>query len=321
MVRSTPAPAAPAAGIPPAVTRIGAFRGPATAAHDRHVLCSGLVRAVVPDDLISHSVVNAELVEGIAGTCRGAVEVQILVIDLTRVGPDEAEAGRLQVDDDAGGAPLRRAAAAAAAAAASAAGSALAAHAAGPPAPEGRGEGEVDVLLAVQAHEERRDVTDLLADADVALADQRAGVVNGLRQPKLEDLGLETPLHDLGRGQPEDIIELLLGLREQAQADHAAQQRLALEQALLALLIQREERARRGADLRHGVVDAPHLALVLQAVLADDLHLAIKALLLEGPLRLTEGLPDVLVTFLAHGSEGRRRRSGHVWKSAGGQLP
>merc|ERR1719502_1007457 len=41
----------------------------------------------------------------------------------------------------------------------------LPAHAPGPAAPEGRGQGEVHVLLAVHPHQEGGDVADLLADA------------------------------------------------------------------------------------------------------------------------------------------------------------
>jgi hypothetical protein len=46
------------------------------------------------------------------------------------------------------------------------------------------------VLLRVEADNERRNVDDLLADADVALTDQDTGVVNGLGETELVDLGL-----------------------------------------------------------------------------------------------------------------------------------
>ena len=54
--------------------------------------------------------------------------------------------------------------------------------AAGTATTEGRGQGEVDVLLRIQAHEERWDVTDLLAHTDVALADQDTSMMDGLGQ-------------------------------------------------------------------------------------------------------------------------------------------
>jgi hypothetical protein len=49
------------------------------------------------------------------------------------------------------------------------------------------GEGEVDVLLRVKTNDERRDVDDLLADANVALLDQDTGVVDRLGKTKLVD--------------------------------------------------------------------------------------------------------------------------------------
>ena len=41
--------------------------------------------------------------------------------------------------------------------------------------------------------------------------------------------------------------------------------------------------------LGEGELDAPHLTLVLEAVLANDSHLGIETVLLERALRLTEG--------------------------------
>merc|ERR1719277_611168 len=175
----------------------------------------------------------------------------------------------------------------------------LAANAPGPAAAERGGEGEVDVLLTVEAHQEGRDIADLLADADVALAYQHARVVDRLREPELEDLGLQAALHDLRAGETQHVIQLLLALHQQADADHATEQRFALEHVLLALLVEREQVTCRGADLGQGVLHAPHLALVLQAILAHDLHLRVQALLLEGALRLTERLAIILIALLS----------------------
>lgn len=128
---------------------------------------------------------------------------------------------------------------------------------------EGRVEGEVDVLLRVDTHHERGHVDDLLADADVALADQNAGVVDRLGQTLLEDQGLQTALEEVLRGkeeteeektrsdrvvrvrylppshvcisiephldgQSQNVIELLLGLVEETVANHTAQEGVTL---------------------------------------------------------------------------------------------
>mmetsp|Transcript_17967 Transcript_17967/g.39457 ORF Transcript_17967/g.39457 Transcript_17967/m.39457 type:complete len:215 (-) Transcript_17967:75-719(-) len=182
----------------------------------------------------------------------------------------------------------------------------LAAHAAWAASTEGRGQRKVDVLLAVEADEEGGDIADLLAHADMPLANQGARVVHRLRQAQLEDLGLQAALHDLGRGETEHVVQLLLVLGQQAESSHPPQERLALEDALLALLLQGEQGSGRSADLRQGVLHTPDLTLVLEAVLPDNFHLCIQALLLEGPLRLTEGLAVVLVALLAHLVECRR---------------
>mmetsp|Transcript_96921 Transcript_96921/g.312388 ORF Transcript_96921/g.312388 Transcript_96921/m.312388 type:complete len:386 (+) Transcript_96921:2-1159(+) len=185
----------------------------------------------------------------------------------------------------------------------------LATNAAGTAAAEGRGQREVNVLLAVQAHEEGGDVANLLANANVPLADQGPCVVDGLRQAKLEHLGLQAALHDLRGREAEHVVELLLGLEQQAEPNHAAQQGIALEHSLLALLVEGEQRTGCSPDLGQGEVDTPHLALVLQAVLADDLHLRVQALLLERALWLTEALAIVDVALLTHGCS----RGDFVW--------
>ena len=47
------------------------------------------------------------------------------------------------------------------------------------------------MLLGVETDDERRNVDDLLADSDVALSDENTGVVDGLGETELVDLGLE----------------------------------------------------------------------------------------------------------------------------------
>ena len=60
----------------------------------------------------------------------------------------------------------------------------------------GRVHREVDVLLRVGAHQEGRHVHHLLAHADVALADEHAGVVDRLGEVLLEHLRLQSALHE-----------------------------------------------------------------------------------------------------------------------------
>merc|ERR1719189_107221 len=74
-------------------------------------------------------------------------------------------------------------------------------------APKGRGQGKVNMFLAVEAYEVGGDVADLPPDADVALADEHTCVMDRLGKAQLEDLGLQAPLHDLRSCQAQHVIE------------------------------------------------------------------------------------------------------------------
>lgn len=87
--------------------------------------------------------------------------------------------------------------------------------------------GVLDVLLGGDAHHEGGDVDHLLADGDVLLADEDAGVVDGGGELALDDEGLEAALKELSDGETEDVIELALGVLEEAELDHAADKGLA----------------------------------------------------------------------------------------------
>ena len=119
----------------------------------------------------------------------------------------------------------------------------------------------------------------------MSLADEDAGVVDGLGQADVEDLRLETPLQEVLDLEAEHVVELHLGLGQHADADQAYEQGVALEQAARVLLLQREQISGGLADLGERVADAPHLLLVAQAELADELELLVEALLLEGAAR------------------------------------
>lgn len=75
-----------------------------------------------------------------------------------------------------------------------------------------------------------------------------------------------------------------------------------LEQALVVLLLQRQQLTGSLADLGQRVLDAPHLALVAQTILADDLQLLVQTGLLirpaRGDIRLREDGRDTTVDHL-----------------------
>lgn len=151
----------------------------------------------------------------------------------------------------------------------------LSADTAGAAAAEGRVEGEVNVLLGVETDDERRNVDDLLADADVTLADQDTGVVDGLGKAKLVDAGLEATLKEILDLEGKNVIKLHAGLIEDTDADETANEGVAFEKTLGVLLVEGEQLTSSTTNLGQGQSDAPDLTLVAEAVLADELQLGI----------------------------------------------
>lgn len=103
---------------------------------------------------------------------------------------------------------------------------------------EWRVQSEVDVLLGVEADNERWNIDNLLADADVSLADEDTSVVNGLSKAKLVDASLKTALQEIFHLKGQNVIELHAGLVEDTDANETANQSITLEKALRVLLVQ-----------------------------------------------------------------------------------
>jgi nucleoside-triphosphatase THEP1 len=105
-------------------------------------------------------------------------------------------------------------------------------------AAEGRGQSKVNVLLRVETDDERRNVDDLLANTDVALADQDTGVVDGLGKAELVDASLEAALQEILDLEGQDVIELHAGLVEDTDTDKTANEGIAFEETLGVLLLE-----------------------------------------------------------------------------------
>jgi len=123
-------------------------------------------------------------------------------------------------------------------------------------------EGEINVLLAVQAHNVTGDVHNLLAHTDMSLPDEDTGVVDGLGEAELEDLGLETTLHEVLQAQTQHVIELHFALVEHADTHQTTQQSVTFKETLGVLLFPGQQLTGSGADFSQGVLDTPYLALV-----------------------------------------------------------
>jgi hypothetical protein len=142
-------------------------------------------------------------------------------------------------------------------------------------ATERRGQSEVDVLLGVETDDERRNVDDLLADADVALTDQDTSVVDRLGEAELVDESLEAALQEILNLQGQDVIELHAGLVEDTDADKAANEGVAFEQTLGVLLIESKKLTGGTTNLGEGEEHTPHLTLVAETILANELQLGV----------------------------------------------
>lgn len=94
------------------------------------------------------------------------------------------------------------------------------------------------MLLGVETDNERRNVDDLLADADVALLDEDTGVVDGLGEAELVDAGLETTLKEILSLEGKDVIELHAGLVKDTDAHETANEGIAFEETLGVLLVE-----------------------------------------------------------------------------------
>jgi len=117
----------------------------------------------------------------------------------------------------------------------------LPADTAGAATTEGRGQGEVDVLLGVETDDERGHVDDLLANTDVALADEDTSVVDGLGEAELVDTSLEATLKEILDLEGEHVIELHAGLVEHTDTHETANQGVSFEETLGVLLVEGEQ--------------------------------------------------------------------------------
>lgn len=94
------------------------------------------------------------------------------------------------------------------------------------------------MLLGVETDDEGRDVDNLLANTDVALADEDTSVVDGLGKTELVDASLEAALHEVLDLEGKDVIQLHAGLVEHTDTHETANEGIAFEQTLGVLLVE-----------------------------------------------------------------------------------
>lgn len=105
------------------------------------------------------------------------------------------------------------------------------------------------------------------------LLDEDTSMMDRLGKSKLEDLGLESALKEVLDLKSEHIIELHLGLIEDTDLDKATEKGISFEKTLRVLVLKGEKLTSSLTDLSQGVLDAPHLTLVLESEGSDELEL------------------------------------------------
>ena len=111
----------------------------------------------------------------------------------------------------------------------------------------------------------------MLSAPNVPLPDQDTGVVDGLSQTALEDLGLETTLQEVLNLERQDVIETHARLVEHTDTDETTNQGVTLEKTLGVLVIELEQLTGCTTNLGKNETNAPDLALVAETVLACEL--------------------------------------------------
>ena len=106
---------------------------------------------------------------------------------------------------------------------------------------------------------------------DVALPDQDTGVVDGLSQTALEDLGLETTLQEVLNLERQDVIETHARFVEDTDTDETADEGVTLEKTLGVFGVELEELTGSTTNLGQGKTDAPDLTLVAETVFTSKL--------------------------------------------------
>ena len=97
------------------------------------------------------------------------------------------------------------------------------------------------MLLRINMNHEGRRVDHLLTNTDVSLLNELTSMVNGLGKTELEDLGLQSAIHQLGSGKFENVVEFHVFLRDKTETSHTTNNGSTLENSAGILLVQSKE--------------------------------------------------------------------------------
>jgi len=115
----------------------------------------------------------------------------------------------------------------------------------------------------------------------VSLADEDTGMMDGLGESELENLGLETAFQEILDLEAEHIIELHAAFIQHSDTDETTQQSVTLEQPAGIFVLKGEELTSSLSDLGQGVLDPPDLTLVLKTIFTNKFQFLVQTRLLE----------------------------------------
>ena len=137
------------------------------------------------------------------------------------------------------------------------------------------------MLLGVLSYHERWDVDKLLSHTDVSVTDHHTGMVHGLGEAKLEDLGLESTLEEIFWLKIKDIVQLHVVFCEDAVSDKTTKERITFEKSTRVLLVKSKELTGSLTGLGKTVLHTPDFTFAPKSVFANNLQFLVKTLLLE----------------------------------------
>jgi hypothetical protein len=146
------------------------------------------------------------------------------------------------------------------------------------------------VFLGGSSDIERRNVNKLASNTDVALTDQDTGVVDGLGQTLLVNLGLETAFQQLLGCQLKNGIQLKFVISEQSIPAHAAKHSGTLEDSGGILGLQCQQSTSGLSQLSQSILNSPDLTLTAESILSDEFKFSIQAFLFVRSARRLERL-------------------------------
>ena len=123
---------------------------------------------------------------------------------------------------------------------------------------------------------------DLLTDGDVALEDQAASLMNRASHAVLVDDSLEAAFKNVGDGEGENVIELVLGFFEEAEFVAALEEGGTFKDTAGVGFAEGEKKTSGTTHLGEDDVDTPDFTLAAEAVLTDKAEFTVESFTFVG---------------------------------------